>query len=232
MQNARVIASGGRIWTLFKPKSVFDFMSNADMIGLSKDDLININSPTDADMAKIKLTEKGAGSGSATTWKETFESLGATIDEDSWPKLPKLFEQTPAIRNIFEQAGAWRTINIQGEQFSIYGFPDLLRKSSKLLLVRPQFPLPQVLTFHNYPQASIIGLDKDHSAFLKPIRASQQRLFSSTNNSTLSLENCVGIDGARLLFLENRQFYRWNGKKKESLGDFKQALPTLLLSWI
>ncbi|MBM76426.1 MAG: hypothetical protein CMK59_13555 [Proteobacteria bacterium] len=214
--------------------SVFDFMRNADKIAISGVDLSNINSPEDVTMAKTKITQMTEATGTVKTWKEHFEELEAKIDEDSWPKLPKLFSQTPAIRNVFEQAGSWKTIDIKGESFSIYGFPDLLRRGSKLLLVRPQSPLPQILTFHNYPQSSIVGLQKDGSSFLEPIRKRQKELYSKLNNESLNLnmDNCVGIDGSKLIFLENRVFFRWDGQRKEALGDFKQALPTLLLSWI
>ncbi len=212
--------------------AIFDFMRDADKLTFDEAELLNINHPEDFLMAKTRITQAESSNSTATAWSELFTDINATIDDESWPQLPEILSRVAPIRNIFEQAGSWRTIHIQENPFSIYGFPDLHRRSSKLLLVKPQFPLPQIISLHNHPQRFAIGLLGDCTGFLEPYRAAQIQLFEHISTDRQLLEQCVGIEGDRLLFLENRQFYRWNGRTKEDLGTFAQALPTLLLSWL
>jgi molybdenum cofactor guanylyltransferase len=212
--------------------AIFDFMHDADKLTFEEEELLNINHPQDFLMAKTRITQAQGDRSSETAWSELFSQIEATIDDESWPQLPEILSRAAPIRNIFEQAGSWRTIQIQESSFSIYGFPDLHRRSSKLLLVRPQFPLPQIISLHNHPQRFALGLLGECTGFLEPYRAAQVQLFERLSHDQQTLEQCVGIEGDKLLFLENRQFYRWNGHTKEELGTFAQALPTLLLSWL
>ena len=177
---------------------------------------------------------------SSNDWKTHVSTLEGSILEESWPKIPSSLASMPPIKQILESAGRSRSLAFEDGQFSIYGYPDLSRDSSKVLAIRHIGGLPEIVALHRFPSFVAFGIRNESPQCLhKYIHAiedtyNKNKEHLSTLNFTLS--QAVGIEGKNLLFSRNNEIFRYKqGSNKlgtiEALGKVAQALSTLFLQW-
>lgn len=165
-------------------------------------------------------------------WQQALDSLGAVRQPEVWPELPESFDRIAAAREVLDGAGERATVELEsGERCGIYGFPDLQRPGSKVLLVRAGSPLPEVVALHRHPRPVGVLVAGDDgllpSADLLPDPLAEERTGRPTPNGgfLFALEQ----DG---IYLERGgRIYRWDGRGEEEMGTPRQAFSSLVLKW-
>lgn len=168
----------------------------------------------------------------AIGWKLALERLGATLEDAAWPPLPQAFERMPAARELLETAGQTQVARTRdGRVYTLYGWPDLRRASSKVLMVGEGEPGPEVVVLHRYPRQVGIAVE-DGSGLLPgsdylpgPIA---ERL---TGAEAPGAGMLYGIDTDAVYTERGGRVFRWDGRKETELGSASQAMASLLLRW-
>ncbi len=234
---------------LYEDNSIYDFVSIGNELHSirSETKLPNYNCPEDFIMDKKEETHKikeGQGFAmkhlSTSGWKHHVSSLNAEIVEESWPKISASLSNIPPVKQILESAGRSRYLSFEDGQFSIYGYPDLIRDSSKVLAVRHIGGLPEVIALHRFPTFVAFGIREDSPQCLHKYVNATQDTYNKYQDHLLSLDfslsQAVGIEGENLLFSRNNEIFRYRPSKNalgkiESLGTIAQALSTIFLHW-
>lgn len=234
---------------LYEDNSIYDFVSIGNELHSIRleEKLPNYNYPKDMIMDRKdedSNTKDGTGLTidhlSSSGWKHHVSSLQAEIIEESWPKISVALSNIPPVKQILESAGRSRYLSFEDGQFSIYGYPDLIRDSSKVLAVRHIGGLPEVVALHRFPSFVAFGIRQDSPQCLQKYVNATQDTYKKYQDHLLSLDfslsQAVGIEGENLLFSRNNEIFRYRPRKNalgqvESLGTVAQALSTLLLHW-
>ena len=224
---------------LSQDNSVYNFVSIGNELYESHN-IPNYNSPKEFTMDKdnSQITFEQASSNS---WKVHLISLDANIVEESWPKIPGSLEGIPPVKQILESAGRSRYLSFEDGQFTIYGYPDLLRDTAKVLAIRHIGGLPEIVALHRFPSFVGFGIKENSPLKLQKYRLAMKDTYQKYKDhlSTLNFseDHVVGIEGRNLLFSRNNEIFRYKQENAhtlgsvETLGSIAQALSTLLLQW-
>ena len=204
-----------------KPSIVNDFEDEQETVVESVsvrqkyDAQTNINNPT-------------VGSG----WQKGLQALGAKISNDVWTKIPESLKNIPLTKNIIERAGQQRTAILpSGKNCLLIGFPDLLRPSSKVLLIGEGEPHAEVIALHRYPKK--VGLlSSSGCGWLPSVDSNTDRFcIEATKEASPNGGQPFAING-NVVYLERKNtIYSWDGKQEAAIGTTKQAISSLMLDW-
>ena len=122
---------------------------------------------------------------SSNNWKTHITTLEAHIVEESWPKIPSSLEGIPPIKQILESAGRSRYLSFDDGQFSIYGYPDLLRDSAKVLAVRHIGGLPEIVALHRFPSFVAFGIGASSPKSFQKYRLAMKDVFQKKKITSL-----------------------------------------------
>jgi len=166
-------------------------------------------------------------------WQEALAKLGAQ------PMTARPFELSDAwsshapLVDVLARAGQRGSVAFaDGPDWGLWGFPDLLRPSSKILAIRETTQGPQLLAMHRRPQVvgtageGLMGLSRCSGEALREL----VEAFG---------EGCPDLGDARLFACDfgevwverNGSVLRWDGRKLRDQGTTQQALATLALRW-
>ncbi len=119
-----------------------------------------------------------------------------------------------------------------GSRYALFGFPDLRRKTSKVLAVGSGAPYASVLALHRHPVAT--GVCVDAGGHWVPARA------GDLDEVCERVTGDVPPDGTGVLFAvqgdavwieREGQVVKWDGRREVREGTSKQALASLALHW-
>ena len=165
-------------------------------------------------------------------WQRALHAFGAHRVPDAWPTLPEAFARIAAARDVLDRAGERGVVSLEnGEQCAIFGFPDLKRPGSKVLLVRDRSPLPEVVALHRHPRPVGILVPGDAgllpSSDLLPDPLAKER----TGRETPEGGFLFALEQDAVYVERADHIYRWDGRKEEDMGRPKQAYASLVLKW-
>jgi hypothetical protein len=161
-------------------------------------------------------------------WKAGLEALSATLDRDRWYALPDQIAEQAATCEVLKGAGERAVVRMpDGREVGAFGFPDLRRPSSKVLLVAMTRGVFEAAALHRHPKGVGIvgrgtmlkGLDVDAEARARTGTATPfgGMLFAVTHDA---------------VFIErDERIYSWDGARERDEGVEAQATASLLLRW-
>lgn len=166
-------------------------------------------------------------------WKRAMYDLEGELLRGKTPDIPQSIEDFAPVMNVLHQAGESSMMKLpNGNKVMLYGFPDLQRPSSKVLLVGWGEPLAEVIALHRYPRQT--GLCIEESRGMMPRR----------NADILAIGEAVtgrppprdegqlfAVDHDAVYIQRGTKVYRWDGRREREEGNPKQALATLVISW-
>ncbi|MEL6345030.1 MAG: molybdenum cofactor guanylyltransferase, partial [Myxococcota bacterium] len=90
-------------------------------------------------------------------WQMALEAMGVTLDRERWVSIPPGIEGIAPLREILQRAGerAGATLS-DGRVVGVYGFPDLRRPGSRVLMVTETRGVLEVAALHRHPQKTVI----------------------------------------------------------------------------
>ena len=167
----------------------------------------------------------------ATGWEAGMRALGGALS-DGWPELPEALERLAPVCDVLNTAGQRAVMTCaDGRRYAAFGFPDLKRTSSKVLLVRDGEPLAEIVALHRHPaQAGLLVYGDDGalpSADLLPGPVAE-RLTGRTPPGGGSL---FALDAGAIYLSRERRVFRWDGRRETPEGTTTQALASLVLRW-
>lgn len=167
-------------------------------------------------------------------WAAGLAALDATLSRGPAPMPPDALATLAPARNVLEQAGERGTVTLpDGHTLAAYGYPDLLRAGSKVLLVGPGAPWGEVLALHRHPRTA--GLPARSSTLL-PRAGSDPRPQAEERTgaplpSALAQGDLFAVDGGTVYVELDGKVHSWDGRRARAEGGPKQVIASLLLRW-
>jgi hypothetical protein len=148
-----------------------------------------------------------------------------------WCGIPDHFDRYAAARDVLESAGARGRITLpDGRRLLAFGWPDLSRPNSKVLVIGDGTPVPEIVALHRHPRRT--GLCAEGGTLL-PDASEDGDVHAEhlTGRVTPHGGELYAVDAASVHVLRDRHVWRWDGRRETDEGTPAQALASLLLQW-
>ncbi|MSP56276.1 MAG: molybdenum cofactor biosynthesis protein MoaB [Myxococcales bacterium] len=171
----------------------------------------------------------------ASGWEAGLRALFGVVERRQ-PEIPESLSRMQAVVDVLNSAGTRATVRLQdGAVYGAWGFPDLSRRGSKVLLVREAEPVAEIVALHRWPSPA--GVCCEGGGVLPDATLA---LASFTEDRTgRAYEGAGGlfaVDGNVVWILLGRKLIRWDGRKTEAAAlaaaePVSSALATMVLGW-
>lgn len=171
----------------------------------------------------------------ASGWEAGLRSLHGTV-ERAQPEIPDALLRMQPVVDVLNSAGTRAVVRLaDGREYGAWGFPDLARRGSKVLLVREAEPIAEVIALHRWP--GLAGLCAEEGGVLPDATLA---LPSFTEDRTGRAYEGPGqlfaVDGTAVWISHQKKVFKWDGTRSEaqaqaSAEPLSSALATLVLSW-
>ncbi len=166
-------------------------------------------------------------------WQRAVEMLGAEILPGRREELPENIEKLAPVLNVLHTAGEQGTMKLpSGRRYSVWGWPDLRRPTSKVLAVSWGEPLAEIVALHRHPAEAGTCIEEDNG--LLPSAGSDvsdvaKRICGRAPNDPAG--QLFAISGDAIWILRSRRVFKWDGTREKDDGNAKQVLSSLTLHW-
>lgn len=166
----------------------------------------------------------------AAGWNAAMKTLKLSLDIESAP-LPEELASIPAAFAVFEQAGVRKyAVDPYGNKFGVFGFPDLHSPSSKVLIVRPGAPYPEIIALHRSPFKTGM-VPTQHSGYLVSNTDTVEEIAKGITKRKASGDRIIAIESNAVYIQRNLDVIRWDGRRERDMGTVRQAIASLILQW-
>ena len=180
-------------------------------------------------VAVAQMGQGQAPSTAETPWERALVDLGGQLVRGERAELPKVLAVAAPVCEVLASAGERAMARFGDELYGVYGWPDLRRPNSKVLLVGPGDPVGEVVALHRQPTPTGV------------CRRGGGRLWS-TGRLGATCEDVVGadfpesgrlfaVDGDTVFVLQGHQVVSWDGKRSKAMGTPSAAMASLMLAW-
>lgn len=165
-------------------------------------------------------------------WLAALEALGGALERGGAVELPEAFERLAPARNVLESAGATGRVRLpSGRRYLAFGFPDLLRPSSKVLLVGEGSPWPEVVALHRHPRRVGTCIEEDGGLLPGRDRDPDGPAIERTGAPPPGGGTLFALDGAVVYLQRGSRVLAWDGRKEREEGPASSTLAGLMLRW-
>jgi molybdopterin adenylyltransferase len=166
-------------------------------------------------------------------WQQAARAIDPGWQPSDCPDLPSPLQGNDGLRNVLEGAMQRGSLTHEGQRWGLYGFPDLLRPSSKVLLVGPGAPFGTIVALHRHPrQVGVLcrwgqALPSWPNTGNDPARIGEE----ITGRAYPGEGHLFAIESDRILVLEGTRVHSWDGRRTRDEGSPASALASLALRW-
>jgi hypothetical protein len=118
-----------------------------------------------------------------------------------------------------------------GRAYTAFGYPDLVRNNSKVLLVREGSPTAEVVALHRWPKRVGVCVEGEGgilpSADLDPGPIAEER----TGTPYEGAGQLFAVENASIYVVQGRKVAQFDGRNVADGWPLASALGTLLLHW-
>ena len=112
----------------------------------------------------------------------------------------------------------------------VFGFPDLNKPTSKVIIIRPGSPYPELIALHRFPaKAGLIPVH--HSGFLMSTTLDVEQACMSITGRTNKGDRIIAVEPRVVYIQRNNDIVRWDGRRESDMGTIRQAIASLVLQW-
>ncbi len=179
------------------------------------------------------LQDASLSSPVARGWQAATAAMGGTLVRDAWPSLPTPLAEHAAIQAVMDTAGQRGVLACTNRRrYSVFGFPDLQRPTSKVLLTGDGGRSGYVLALHRFPNP--VGILGPGAPDLLPAHnAAIRQVCREVTGSPLPDEGYTvfAVDKGRIYVEKEGAIGSWDGRSLEDEGLPGQAAASLVLRW-
>ncbi len=171
----------------------------------------------------------------ASGWEAGLRSLHGAV-ERTQPEIPASLLRMQPVVDVLNSAGTRALVRLaDGREYGAWGFPDLARRSSKVLLIREAEPIAEVIALHRWP--NLVGLCAEEGGVLPDATLA---LGSFTEDRTGRAYEGPGqlfaVEGKTVWIEHQRKVFKWDGtanaaRAQAGAEPLSSALATLILTW-
>ncbi|MCB9685875.1 MAG: MogA/MoaB family molybdenum cofactor biosynthesis protein [Alphaproteobacteria bacterium] len=186
---------------------------------------------TGVDM-RHKGEEQAPPAGDDGPWQRRIKELGGTVHLDRREPFPDEVERMAPVVDVLVGAGDVGTLTLEdGRTYSIWGFPDLRRPSSKVLVLREGWPLCEIVALHRLATGTTVAGDGGLVASRGADVAEVATAVVGRPPPGDEPGELFAVAGDSIYLERDGKVSRWDGHKEHPLGTTRQALASLVLEW-
>lgn len=166
-------------------------------------------------------------------WRAGLRAIGGRLDREVWVHVPEELSDIAAVRDLLERAGQRASVALpDGRRMAAFGFPDLTRSHSKVLLLGAGAPVAEVIALHRYPHQAGLTIWGDRGLLL-PSGYSDIGLISEQRFGLPPPADgeLFAVDHDAMYIARGADILRWDGNRLEKEGSEQQAIASLMLRW-
>jgi hypothetical protein len=171
----------------------------------------------------------------ASGWEAGLRGLRGTVERVQ-PEIPPALLRMQPVVDVLNSAGARAVVRLSdGREYGAYGFPDLARRGSKVLLVREAEPVAEIVALHRWP--ALVGLCAEEGGVLPDATLAVASFTEDHCGRAFDGPGQIfAVEGGAVWIEHNRRVFRWDGSRSAqsavaSAEPVSAALATLVLSW-
>jgi len=170
----------------------------------------------------------------STGWRRAAYEVGGEILRDKREDLPWDLESVSPVVDVLHTAGEVAVMKLDsGVKFSLYGWPDLRRDTSRVLAVGWGQPLAEIVALHRYPHMTGTCIEEERG--LLPARdADVEEVCTAVTGSApsdLAGAKLFAVQADTVWYERKGHVYRWDGRREHDDGVPKQTIASLVLHW-
>jgi len=166
-------------------------------------------------------------------WVRAVHEIRGTVHYDKREELPQPVEAFAPLIDVLHQAGETAVLSLpSGVRYSLWGYPDLRRPTSKVLALGWGKPLCELLALHRYPVQTGTCVEGAHGQL--PLAGAPLGSVAEAVTGREPPElggSLFAVESDAVYILREGQVYRWDGRREQQHGNVKQALASLVLAW-
>lgn len=166
----------------------------------------------------------------ANTWLAGLEALSGTVERGRPTELPDRFGRMAAVRDVLSTAGDVATVRLPQGDYLAFGFPDLTRASSKVLLVRDVEPYGEIVALHRWPAR--VGVCPEGDGLVASADLDPAGVVEELTGSTTPVQGMLlAVEKSAVWLVANRRARRFDGRRLGEELPVVTALGSLVLDW-
>jgi len=164
-------------------------------------------------------------------WMLRLWQLGGILERGGAMALNERLAAIPLAVNVLSTAGAQATVTIGDDRYLAFGFPDLKRSSSRVLLVGEGEPYGEILALHRWP-ARTGALRNDAGGLLGASGRLGALAREVTGADYPESGRVLAVEPGAIYVTEGgTRVFRWDGRARKEVGAPASTLASLLLQW-
>lgn len=195
--------------------------------------------PSSTEVGGIHLSQMGTEAPppppeapASSGWEAGLRAMGGKLDRDRFPPMPDAFARLAPARQVLDTAGERGTVNLpDGRQYAAFGWPDLLRGRSKVLLIAEGQPLVEVIALHRFPRKVGVCVEGPSTWLPGADYDPDGPAIERTGAPCPTFGTLFAVEGASVMTTRDRKVWSWDGRHERDEGTPSQALASLLLRW-
>lgn len=165
-------------------------------------------------------------------WRAGLRALGGRIDADTWATIPEDLAQIAPARQILERAGQRASVSFpDGRTMAAFGYPDLTRTGSKVLLVGEGAPVAEVIALHRHPHLAGLTIWGVHGHLPSADADAHELAAARLGASPPTDGELFAVDHDAIYTQRNGAIHRWDGRSQTREGTEGQVIASLMLRW-
>lgn len=168
-----------------------------------------------------------------TGWLRAVYEIRGEVVRGTYPEIPEEVANIAPIVDVLHASGERGTLTLpSGRVYTLFGYPDLVSKGSKVLAIGDGTPVGEVLALHRYPVKT--GSCVDQSFGLMPKRHEDVARVAEAVTGRVPKDasgQLFAVQGDAVWIQRGTRAIRWDGTRERDDGTLKQVLATLVLDW-
>lgn len=162
-------------------------------------------------------------------WVKLLLDWGVALRFDLREELPEGLARLAPALDVLQSAGEQASLELNGERYTAFGFPDLRRATSKVLLVGQGAPYGEIIALHRQPKP--VGVHRDGGGKLVSTGRLSRTAIEVTGQDYPGDGRLFATDAETLYVREGDTVWAWDGRQRRREGSVGSALASLLLRW-
>lgn len=168
----------------------------------------------------------------ATGWLAGMRALKGQLRRGSLGEIPSALERFAPVVDVLRAAGDRAEVVLpNGRVYAAFGYPDLVRNASKVILVGEGSPIAEIVALHRWPRRVGVCVEGDDgvlpSADLDPAPVAMERTGAPFDGAG----QLFAVEMASIYVSDSRRVAQWDGRALSVAEPTTSMLGTLLLHW-
>ncbi len=180
-------------------------------------------------MEFVQLGSEAPPPAAETAWEQALVDLGGVLARGERAELPNVLAVAAPVCEVLASAGERAVARFGDEVYGVYGWPDLRRPNSKVLLVGPGEPVGEVVALHRQPTAT--GVCRRGGGRIWSTGRLGATCDEVTGADFPESGRLFAVEGDAVYVLQGNQVVSWNGRRTRPMGTPSAAMASLMLAW-